>query len=116
VVLPGTKPEAATTPEIVVVVGGGLLACAGGVLSLFPPQAASTQAAAIEVRRGVERFIELIDIVGGPCWLHVLLFFASDAYGMHTLATGDYRVAVFSSREGDLSLQLLSGIFIPSKK
>ncbi|MBK3866089.1 hypothetical protein G3A40_41335 [Paraburkholderia aspalathi] len=53
--LPGTKPAAATAPEIVVVggllAGGGLLA--DGELSLLPPQAVSTQAAAIEVRRRV---------------------------------------------------------------
>jgi hypothetical protein len=43
----------------------------------LPPQAASTQAAAIDVRRGVVRFIGLTDIVRCPCRLHVLLLFCA---------------------------------------
>lgn len=74
-VLPGTKPAVATTPETVDVVAGGGLLAVEGELSLLPPQAARTQAAAIDVRRGVVRFIELTDIVGCPCRLHVLLLF-----------------------------------------
>lgn len=64
VVLPGTKPAAATTPENVV--GVLDIVDAGAVVLALPPppQALSAQAAAIELNMRVVRSVKLTDIVG----------------------------------------------------
>jgi hypothetical protein len=95
-VLPGTKPAAATAPENVCV--EALLAV--GVTLSLPPQAASTQAAAIEVRRRLVRLVELTDIVGGPCWLYC--YFLAPLQNKFRLAVQRFQFQLRAERAWDV--------------